>query len=145
MDDNYRLKAGLCIFDMNDGGRIISVDDDLFRFTGYSQDYVRENELTVFSLFDRAYREDTETILNDAAKEGRVFCIRQPMNCRDGSSLFVHCCGYVRDCSRVEMVISDCRCHDSLDGAQKKLMRQITEQQEKLHMIAENTDDVYYQ
>ncbi|MBQ9543397.1 EAL domain-containing protein [Ruminococcus sp.] len=145
MDDNYKLKAGLCIFDMNDGGRIISVDDDLFRFTGYSQDYVRENELTVFSLFDRAYREDTETILNDAAKEGRVFCIRQPMNCRDGSSLFVHCCGYVRDCSRVEMVISDCRCHDSLDGAQKKLMRQITEQQEKLHMIAENTDDVYYQ
>lgn len=145
MDDNYRLKAGLCIFDMNDGGRIISVDDDLFRFTGYSQDYVRENELTVFSLFDRAYREDTETILNDAAKEGRVFCIRQPMNCRDGSSLFVHCCGYVRDCSRVEMVISDCRCHDSLDGAQKKLMRQITEQREKLHMIAENTDDVYYQ
>ncbi|MCC3349942.1 EAL domain-containing protein [Ruminococcus albus] len=145
MDDNYRLKAGLCIFDMNDGGRIISVDDDLFGFTGYSQDYVRENELTVFSLFDRAYREDTETILNDAAKEGRVFCIRQPMNCRDGSSLFVHCCGYVRDCSRVEMVISDCRCHDSLDGAQKKLMRQITEQQEKLHMIAENTDDVYYQ
>ncbi len=145
MDDNFKLKAGLCIFDMNDGGRIISVDDDLFGFMGYSQDYVRENELTVFSLFDRAYREDTETILNDAAKEGRVFCIRQPMNCRDGSSLFVHCCGYVRDCSRVEMVISDCRCHDSLDGAQKKLMRQITEQQEKLHMIAENTDDVYYQ
>ncbi len=144
MEDTYRLKAGVCCFDLSDGGAITCVDEDFFDFTGYSTDYVKENGLTVYSLFDKEYRERTEEMLTDAWKERRSFCIRQPMRARDGRVMFVHVCGVADDISRVRAVFTDCRCHDRLDGAQKKLMREIGEQREKLRMIAENTDDVYY-
>ncbi|MBQ8965825.1 EAL domain-containing protein [Ruminococcus sp.] len=144
MDDTYRLKAGVCRADLTKGGLITYCDRDFFDFTGYSLDYLKENGITIYSLFDKAYRENTEEALSDSAAEHKVFCIRQPMNARDGRPLFVHCTGLVSDKRSVDIFFSDCRCHDRLDGAQKKLVREITEQREKLRMISENTDDVYY-
>ena len=144
MDENYRFKAGMCTVDLDHDGLLTSVDDDFFRFTGYSVDFVREREMSFFSLFDKMYHERTRDAFKDSAAEGRTFCLRQPMIACDGSVLFVHCCGIVKDTGCVEVIVSDCQCHDRLDDAQKKLVREISEQREKLRMIAENTDDVYY-
>ena len=144
MEELYRLGAGVCCVDFTAGGKIVSVEDDFFRYTGYSHDYVLENELTFFSLFDENVREDIEEYVSNAANDNRAFCVRQPITARDGHSIFIHCCGIINDRSRVQVVFSDCRCHDRLDDEYKKLMRKVQEQRDKLHMIAENTDDVYY-
>ena len=144
MGENCRLNAGVCCVDFAAGGKIISVDDDFFRFTGYSLDYVLEKDLSFYSLFEENVREEIEEQINYAANEGSAFCIRNSMIARDGSSLFVHCCGAIKDRRRSDIILSECNCRDKLDDAYKKLVRKVEEQRDKLHMVAENTDDVYY-
>ena len=144
MDEAYRLKAGICRVDIANNGRILFVDDDFFRLTGYSLDYIKEKEITFYDLFEKDRHERTREYLETSAEENRAFCIRLPMDSRDGMPMFVHCCGVADRNGCAEIVVSDCRCHDRLDTAQKKLVRQISEQREKLRMISENTDDVYY-
>ncbi len=144
MDENCRLNAGVCRVDFTDSGKILSVDDDFFRSTGYSLDYVLEKEVSFYSLFEDKAREDIEAQINSAAEVGGVFCVRHNIIARDGSSMFMHCCGIVKNLKCVDIIVSDCNCHDRLDDVYKKLIRKVEEQRDKLHMVAENTDDVYY-
>ncbi len=144
MDENCRLNAGVCRVDFTDSGKILSVDDDFFRSTGYSLDYVLEKEVSFYSLFEDKAREDIEAQIDSAAEVGGVFCVRHNIITRDGSSMFVHCCGIVKNLKGVDIIVSDCNCHDRLDDVYKKLIRKVEEQRDKLHMVAENTDDVYY-
>ena len=144
MDEAIRLKAGVCRVDISSGGKITFVDDDFFALTGYSLDYIKENDLTFYSLFEEERRQRTREYLETAAEENRAFCVREPVNTRDGNTFYAHCSGAVDDAKCVDIIVSECRCHVRLDSAEKKLEREISEQREKLRMIAENTDDVYY-
>lgn len=145
MNDICGLRSGVCTIDLNDGGRILSVDRDFFDLTGYSLDYVKETELTFFGLFDEKLREAACVAVNEAAENGGSFCIRQPMLARDGSDMYVHCSGVAADKSCVRIVVAECRCRDRIDDAYENALRELNRQREKLRLISENTDDVYYE
>ena len=144
MDETYRLSSGICTADLDRGGILTALDDDFFRLTGYSLDYVMERELTIFSLFDKIYRERTDEALNSSAAEGRAFCLRQPMVACDGRIMLVQCSGIVKDRRSAEIVVSNCNYDDRSSDEQRRLIRELSDQREKLRMIVENTDDVYY-
>ena len=144
MDESIRLNAGVCYIDPEQGGLLLEVDDDFLRITGYCDDDVKNNELTLPMLFTEPNRKVAEDLIKNAVVEGKTFCVRAPLLRKDGSEVFVHCTGDMRDKDRVRITVTDCRCRSVVDDAHKDLLRKISEQEQKLQMIAENTNDVYY-
>lgn len=144
MGEYYRLKTGICTVDLTDGGKILSVDDEFFDFTGYSLDYVKETDMTFYSLFDKKLHERIRDALNESAKDGRAFCLNEVMSTRDGVKMFVHCSGVISDRSCVTVIITECRCPERPDSGQRNILRELGKQRDKLRMISENTDDVYF-
>lgn len=143
MNEAYRSKAGVCTIDLTNGGIITSVDEEFFDLTGYSLDYIKEMGLTFFSLFDEKLRSHIEGALNESAEEGRAFSLTHSMSSRDGKDLLVHCCGIADDTDCVRIVLSECS-QDGQEDAVREMEREIEKQNEKLRLISENTDDVYY-
>ena len=144
MDENIRLDAGICYIDPERNGILLECDEEFFHITGYCNDDVKENGITLPMLFTENNRKVAAEIMTESSMRGKAFCVRVPLLRKDGSEVFVHCTADMRDKSRVRVIVCECGCRSVVDHAHSTLLRKISEQEQKLQMIAENTNDVYY-
>lgn len=137
-------KTGVCVIDLTNEGKIVSVDEGFFSFTGYSLDYAKEVELTFYDLFDESIRERVKDTVKEASRDGRAFCIVNSICSREGERLAVHCSGVASDEGSITVILTERNYPADADDHQKNMVRELSKQREKLQMISENTEDVYF-
>ena len=144
MDVMNKLEAGVCRIDLKRGGTVIFGDEDFFRITGYTMGDISGGRLSVSAVLTDENRTATKELMQEAMEKHHAFSLRQSIIRKDGTPVFVHCCGDIDDDGVVRVIISECNCQSKLDHAYSELQREIEVQTEKLRMIAEDTEDIYF-
>lgn len=144
MDANNTLDAGVCRVDLRNGGAVVYGDEDFFKITGYSRGDISGGRLSLMTMLTDEYRSETMELLRKANREHKTYCLRQPIIRKDGSTIFVHCCGDFDEEGLARVILSKCSCQTRMEHAHNDLVRELSIQHIKLKMIADNTDDVYF-
>lgn len=144
MDANNTLDAGVCRIDFRNGGAVVYGDDDFFKITGYSRADISGGRLSLTTLLTDEYRSETMELMRKANAEHKTYCLREPLVRKDGSVVFVHCCGDFDETGITKVILSRCSCQTRMEHAHTDLVRELSIQHTKLKMIADNTDDVYF-
>ena len=144
MDSNNNFKLSVIYIDLKDDCRIIQADEFFYELTGYDQEDISAGRVRLATIESHNYRDKNIEMLLEAASSSRPFCLRQPLVRKDGSLIFVHCIGEVTENARARLILTLCNCQSRMEQSNRILDQEISIQREKLRIISENSDDVYF-
>ncbi len=144
MDVNNNFDVSVIKIDLKDDCRITKADEFFSVLTGYTEEDVKNGKVKLSDIESDDYRDMNVEMLLKAAENGKPFCLRQPIVKKNGGSIFVHSVGDVPESGEARLVLTVCNCQAKLEAAEKALNDELKLQGERLRVLSENTDDVYF-
>ncbi len=129
--------------DHTDNSRIVAIDKGFTELTGYTQEYILTNKITLKHLIPNDCWEEYITTVEQCIKETGAGYLEHPIIRKDNSSIVVFCYGKIRDNTPnlSDVLITDVTSHIL---EHNELIRQSKENrlwQQKLSIISENEEE----